>query len=483
VPLRFLVGALVLVVWVVAAFTRADPDLWGHVRFGLDILDLHSIPSIDPYSFTQDRPWVNHEWLSEVLMGAAWSVGRTAGLAGLKGTLLLGACWVTWSALRGADFPARLGVMAAVAVGTLHVTATMRPQVWSLLAMPILARVLTGSGRLRWVLPPLFLVWANVHGGWIVGLGVLVAWSAGEILVRPVSARGWIPLVLTCAAVTLVNPYGSELWRFLIETVRVTRPQIEEWQPLWALSPAQWLPWMAVTGAWVWWLRPVSAHRWSRVFALALLAYGSFRVVRALPLYTVTAAVLVAPEVARRWPAQSSLQGLVRSRADQIVAVGLALGAVALAAGVGSRSLTCIASDLPGMPEPAPVQALSVAAAGSRVVTYFNWGEYALWHLGPGVRISMDGRRETVYSERRLDEHDAILFGRPEGFRVLADWRPEYVWLPAASRPTRDWLANNGYRIEMETEESFVATRDDLAPLNFRLQTSAFELLRRCFPS
>src|SRR5690349_978476 len=55
--------------------TRADPDLWGHVRFGLDILARPGLSSVDPYSFTQDIPWVNHEWLSELFMGAAYAAG------------------------------------------------------------------------------------------------------------------------------------------------------------------------------------------------------------------------------------------------------------------------------------------------------------------------------------------------------------------------------------------------------------------------
>ena len=47
---------------VVISFTTADPDLWGHVRFGLDILRDANIHQVDAYSFASDRAWVNHEW-------------------------------------------------------------------------------------------------------------------------------------------------------------------------------------------------------------------------------------------------------------------------------------------------------------------------------------------------------------------------------------------------------------------------------------
>jgi hypothetical protein len=106
------------------------------------------------------------------------------------------------------------------------------------------------------------------------------------------------------------------------------------------------------------------------------------------------------------------------------------------------------------------------AAPPGRIVTFFNWGEYAIWHFGPRLRVSMDGRRETVYSDTRLLEHDAIVRGTELAFTTLAEWQAEYVWLPLPrSARTRAWLVANGYRIEAETDRSFVAVRQDLPVL------------------
>ena len=52
--------------------TTADTDLWGHVRFGQDLLRTRTLPQVDPSAFTSDRPWINHEWLAELAMGAAF---------------------------------------------------------------------------------------------------------------------------------------------------------------------------------------------------------------------------------------------------------------------------------------------------------------------------------------------------------------------------------------------------------------------------
>ena len=75
---------------VVISFTTADPDLWGHVRFGLDILRDANIHQVDAYSFASDRAWVNHEWGAEVISGSAFAIGGSAGLVALK-MLIVGA--------------------------------------------------------------------------------------------------------------------------------------------------------------------------------------------------------------------------------------------------------------------------------------------------------------------------------------------------------------------------------------------------------
>ena len=88
-----LVEALRPAVWILVVFgvlkIQADPDLWGHLRFGLDLLETGAIPATDPYSFTQDVPFTNHEWLGGLLMGLAYRMGGTFGLALLKAPLIL----------------------------------------------------------------------------------------------------------------------------------------------------------------------------------------------------------------------------------------------------------------------------------------------------------------------------------------------------------------------------------------------------------
>src|SRR5262249_20231257 len=113
---RIAILAAAIALMTVASVTRADPDLCGHVRFGLDLLHSHRLTAVDPYSFTQDQPWLNHEWLSELQMGLAFSVAGPLGLSLLKGALALGSLLVLWSALKGMALEPKVVVVGAVVI-------------------------------------------------------------------------------------------------------------------------------------------------------------------------------------------------------------------------------------------------------------------------------------------------------------------------------------------------------------------------------
>jgi hypothetical protein len=466
-----------LVAFFATTHFRTDADLWGHVRFGLDTLHSWSLPTTDPYSFTQDTPWINHEWLSELQMGYAWQAGGAAGLALLKGALTFATLVLIWTALRPVALAARIGILAVVGFGTVHMWSSLRPQLWTFVSFAILCRVLAGgNARHRRWLPLLFALWANHHGGWIVGLGALTLWGTAAVIFERARLWEWTAVILLSLVATLATPYGWTLWEFMLRTVRMGR-NIAEWQPLWTTHVLNWVPWALAVAAAVWGAMRSPAHRLSVAFVLALLAFASLRVLRLESLFLVAAAILLVPLFALRWPRRMApVSG--GSPAELAVAAGLLLIATFVAGWIGSRTMRCIPTRDPWAADRDAMRSLKSASPG-RLVTFFDWGQFAIWHLQPRIRVSMDGRRETVYSDRRVAENKAIVDGTPEGLRTLAEWRPEYVWLPARSAAAKSWLAGNGYRIDVETRRSFVGVRDDVPRL---VASGAVQPDPPCFP-
>ena len=415
-------------------------------------------------------PWINHEWLSEVLFGAAFSVAGGTGLVALKALVAGAAYAVLWKATAPVALPTRWAIALVAVAASLPLTYTVRPQLWSLLLLLLLATCLRRGSRLRWFAPILFVPWANLHGGWIVGLG-LIASSAGAAGVR----RDWrscaelVGVAALSTLATLVNPYGVDLWQFIAETVRFSRADIQEWTPIWRDGLSSSLLWLAGTGV------LVVTFRRRRAPLDVLLVIGAFLIAAALvnrlvPLVVPMAIVLVAPFLqSNKGPTRVPF---TRSVLDLIVTMAVV---VAVCQRSGLRG--CVRVEGDWVPDPAGMTALKNAGAEGRVVTFFNWGEYAIWHLSPRLWVSFDGRRETIYSPETISTQMAIARGDRVGLAALEVMKPDYIWLPAQSHATRDWAAQHGYRIDIRTSRSFVATRGDLPVLQPSSPSDT-----RCFP-
>ena len=456
------------------ARTHADPDLWGHVRFGLDILRDRALTTVDPYSFTQDIPWTNHEWLSELTMGLAFRHGGGTGLLLLKALVIFIAFVVMWRGLRDAAAPWRWSGLALVALAAHPLTLTIRPQLWTLLLLVVLCRLLVAGGPALWAIPLLFVPWANFHGGWILGLGIVGAWCAGRLLDRA-NRRDVMQLAAVAAlsaAATLVNPYGVHLWEFIGTTVRLSRADITEWQPIWRHSAAAVASW-TMTAAFV-------AVHWRRhgrppaaqLLVLLMLAVASMRVMRLVALFAPAAVLLLAPRLPR-----ASASAIVPR--GQSILDGVIVAVVFLASFWTGVVAACPVVEEPSAPDMVALAALVEARPSGRMVTAFDWGQAALASVGPALKVSVDGRRETVYTPATLQAQYRIQMGTAEGLRTLEALSPDYVWLPLPdARRTRDWLVQHGYRIDVETVRSFVATRASLPAITPAADVAA----SRCFP-
>src|SRR4029079_8387051 len=92
-----------------------------------------------------------------------------------------------------------------------------------------------------------------------------------------------------------------------------------------------------------------------------------------------------------------------RPKAGGIALASLAVGVLGIAA--GRSNFKCIEVQDTFAPEPEAVLSAKLNGLQGRMLTFFDWGEYAIWHLGPEVKVSMDGRRETVYSDDVIARH------------------------------------------------------------------------------
>ena len=480
--------AAVLAVLFRVAYTRADVDLWGHVRFGLDTLEHERLDRADPYSFTSDRPWINHEWLSEVAFAAAWKNAGNAGLIAVKLACFFGAVMLVGVTLRGQGVRSR-ALALAVAFASLAIVPRVthiRPQLFSVLLFSALLYLLDRSERrtavLYWAVP-LVALWANLHGGWLVGLGTLVLWSiAVAVHVRRI---GVLVVPLAAAAATLINPYGTGLWSFLAETVRLGREGITEWGPIWtnASRLAVWITMSAVVVLILLKARPANL---GRLLVPAVWGLAAFRVNRLDAFFALSVVALLLPQLRRfipimdeGGPNQSWIAAVPRR--TRVLLVGAVLAAAALLP-PARRAVSCVEVTPSWWPEPEAAAFLRSQRLAGRMVTYFNWGEYAIWFAPASLKVSFDGRRETIYSEATIQGHLELYNATPAGFAYLQGLQADYVWLPVDLTVTQ-MLVDRGWRPIFSGPASVVlAEHANAARHPTSTVVSSAVGLARCFP-
>lgn len=409
----------------------ADNDLWGHVYFGREMLASLRLPVLNQYSYTApSHPWINHEILAECSFAATYRVFGSAGLLALKVALgLLALAVMAKTARRRTDDPAATVVALVFAASLMSYGYLVRPQIFSFLALAVVWDRLDGYAHggddppRLWVLPLVFAAWINTHGGVLAGIAVLLAFGALHGWARPAGRRASELAIVAaaCVGALLLNPYGWRLPAFLVADVLRSR-EISEWAPVPLLGLAN-LRFKAAVG-----LCALGAL-WSRsrdlpgLAVLGLAALATFRHERHLPMF----AVLAAPHLAATFTLLSETLRLRLREISRGAAAVLAAGLVAIAAlevEAAWRLCRDLRFQIYVSPEQFPVEAvrfLKRAGSSGNLAVAFDWGEYAIWHLYPACRVSIDGRYTTAYPPDVIDRAWRFSDGRPGGEEMLAD--------------------------------------------------------------
>lgn len=460
--------ALPLWVLIVISHTIADPDLWGHLRFGTDLLQTHRLLVHDVYSFTSDVAWINHEWLAEAVFAAMFSSAGAVGLNLLKLGVIGVIALIAWRTARkaGASPSLAIAVTSLLVFTTYTRTQVLRPQLLSVALFSVMIDLLEHrEGKVRWLgIPALFAIWANTHGAWIVGYAALCGWAFGNAL-EARSSRAVLlggGLAGSAALATLLNPYGLGLWSFLQTTVGLSRSDISDWAPFVQLPAAVIaidlvFPIVALISI-------VALRRKPQVRCMAVvavLAVGTWRVGRVDAFLQLATALLFMPGLVylMRWAAlrYASWEPMSRASALNGAAAVTLIASVLL---VSAQRLNHIVVEGPWIPDREAVRFLRTDSSSTHLLTWFDWGEYAIWHLSPaGIQVSMDGRRETVYSAEVLADHWAFYRNQRDAWRYADRIGAERIWLPR-ELPVVTTLRQHGWHIAFESDRSIVLSRD-----------------------
>jgi hypothetical protein len=406
-------------------FPIINPDLFWHLSAGRWMLEHRALPRTDFLSFTAAaRPWIDFEWLSQLLFAAAHSWGGMTALWLCKGLLLAASGVVIERTLarRGCGPVLRAIGVALFSAGVLA-ASDIRPDLFSLLLLSVL--IYAGeNGLLRRPSPKtlagilvLFALWADLHGGFPLGWFLLLCYALAQ--------GSWLPLLVSVPA-TLLNPYGLGPWRVVLlhsaQSGDLSRV-ILEWRALGFYNPLYWPVWgllaltavaAALAGLDVL-LRRSSAARpsWPLLAATVVLGLATFRHERFCPFFGGAAAVLV-PLLARDlgWEESAWWRGtaLTGTAAYALFLVWLA-PRVAWTARFNYKFVPRAAAEF--------MAGQRRVLEPLRIFNQWEWGGYLGWRLRPWYRVFWDGRY--IFQEEMAAADRAIR--GPEDWRRFMDAR------------------------------------------------------------
>ena len=400
------------------SFVTADTDLWGHIKFGKDLWDAMAFQRVDIYSYTAfGSEWINHEWLSELIMYFVYHIFGSPGL--LIGKLLVGFSIVyllSKICFHRACEPLVYGMVFVLAVFVMCPGFMIRPQILTFLFASYFLYsfhlYLERGKNLLWSLPIIMVIWVNCHGGFLIGAGMFPVAVGCEYIICRVKNKGaghlrrmvlW--LILTEAAV-FINPYGYHLLGFLYETLRIPRG-ISEWDPVTVFDLSYFrFKLLAFLFLCSFFIRNKGRRYWEAGIITVALVYA-FMHQRHAPVFAIVAAPYLTENLSILVQKTGVLKRLRTFSGHVMLSAFLFILVLYQIAFAGYKYIKAewnIIVDPTEYPVYA-VRFLEQNGIKGKILIPFEWGEYAIWKLHPGCRVSIDGRFRTVYPEEVLRDH------------------------------------------------------------------------------
>jgi hypothetical protein len=438
-----------------------DADYFWHVTAGQLIAETGSVPSTDPFSFTwQGQPWTPHEWLSEFLIYQLTQALGQSGALVVFGLVSAAIAVVMVAMVTRLGVGLRALVPPAALMGLVMAPyLTLRPQAlsWLLIAGLIwfLAELRPERAARSLLLIPAFILWANLHGLYVIGLGIVAVYLIFTLLGRTAMRPAWRWVAVAAAGcvvagmATPAGPVGLLYPLRYVEGGDWGLAHIQEWQSPDFHAPAHW-PFLALIVA-----AGLNGGRNTPGWLVALSWIGivlGLVALRNVPI----AAVLTFPTLALG--IDDRLRARLARRSARPMPPSVALGRrvleLATAAFVALAALIIFAPH--GLGEGGerkvaakyPVEAVDWLEANhpaTNVLAEYGWGGYVIHELYPlGGRVFVDGRND-MYDQQILEDYDAIKAAAPGWEDLAASYGVEALLLQPTAAVTRGPAASAGW--------------------------------------
>ena len=443
-----LLGGVMIVMSALFVSAEQDPDFWWHIRTGRWMVDNGRLPSTDLYTFTvPNHVWTDHEYLTEILMWLAYNATGVAGLALAFGLITWAGFWLMHRQVRRQPW---VIVGIGLAVGAIAGSPIWGPRAQmitfflSCLELYWLQAYLSGRSRTIQLFPLLMVLWANLHGGWVIGfvwLGVALAaeligwaWNRDDPAHRA-HVRFLAIIVAFSAVAVAATPHGFSLYPYPFQTegsVAQQRLIVEWFSPDFHqayLRPFEAMVFLVIIGFAL--KRPPLYE-----FLLTLIALGlSLESVRNVALFVAVVTPVMINSYSAGWKELSAARGwkleLPPRRVFAVItAIVLLVIAVATTARIADNLSPAKQRNLDAATY--PVGAADWLAAhpevGTHMYNQYGWGGYLAnrFYFDPNRRVFIFGEA-ALMGDPLLNEYEDVQTLRPDWQQVLDRYKVDYI--------------------------------------------------------
>ncbi len=432
--LLFLIVAEALVI------SPADPDLWHRLALGEAIWKTGHFPPGDVFSYLSDYHTIaDHEWGSAVVFYAIYLAGGynlfvVAKLVTLTTTMAL-IVWAGMQNRRPTAWTTAFFVLILLALLP-SFASTIRCMAFTHIFLALWFYWYQRERQGRPVSTFWYVVsmaaWANLHGGFAIGIAWLGLVTVLEFWYGGLWKR-WAIRLGCCFLATLANPFGYELWVSTGRALLVSRAGFEEWAPVDWFAPFTSNPGYKLLLPIFVVMMLIHLYRrgWSRVnqpIVIMLLVFCAISLtsVRHTSLFA-TAVGALAPSLFPRELRVSQVRDPLQRMGymallTAFLIVPFFVGLIILPNGQGLK-LSFPSNSCPV----AAVEELKARQVKGNLLVPFNYGSYALWELRGEMRVSMDGRYDLVYRRDTYQEVEDFFLAKGDWRKLLKTPAPQAV--------------------------------------------------------
>ncbi|MEW5819327.1 MAG: hypothetical protein AB1782_03990 [Cyanobacteriota bacterium] len=371
-----------------------------------------------------------------------------------------------------------LPIILAFSYGT-----AIRPQIFTYLFFSITLFLLEYDGlktRLSYIAFPLmFIVWVNSHGGVMAGLALVCFYAIYQFIFSNLLFENKklslkfekeslklfiIPLILF--AVLIINPYFYKYYPYIVDAISMQRPFVEEWGSLFeTMANFTYLNILVlITSIFIILnLRYLTVEKAYSIILILLMMYLALNHVRHIPFFAIVCAFYLPCLISCLLEKEDFYIRSLQVRKDFLAYLFIAISLILIVISFikdGKISYN-LETNIKSTPQYVgyPVNTVDFIKRNNlkgNIITNFNWGEYIIYNLYPDIKVSFDGRYETVYPDNIVKDNLLFISGQPGWRKVLTRFNPDMVLVSKYDPVVYRMAYESGWPIVYKDLEGFL---------------------------